>query len=169
MFPIDLRFWGQIMLFFLSFCLFFNGFLYFFKWKNTMEARKKPLPSVSPPRLFLRVEDRGRKRCPCLNEAKIGSRVALQRNRQIIPTPRVDVCVRVCTCVCLGGAVRKAQPKLFHLGGHSGANNFKIPPKTHTHVHAHMQKSRVGQTRCSSHADQRKSCRTSAEEKRFHV
>lgn len=106
-----------------------------------MEAKKKSaLPPASPPpspRLFLRVEDRGRKRCPCLNEAKIGSRVALQRNRQIIPTPRVDVCVRACVW---GGAVRKAQPKLFHLGGgHSGANNFKIPPRTHTHVHAHMQ------------------------------
>lgn len=98
---LDLSFRGQIKLFVVSCLLFLMDFFV----EITMEARdygceEKASPLFSP-RLFLRVEDRGRKRCPCLNEAKIGSRVALQRNRQIIPTPRVDVCVCACACACV--------------------------------------------------------------------
>lgn len=73
------------------------------------------------------VEDRGRKRCLCLNEAKIGSRVALQRNRQIIPTPSV--------CVCVGngwGGRWGRERQNFSIWGATNKTSNAIPPKTHT-------------------------------------
>lgn len=82
-----------------------------------------PNPYTSRP--FLRAEDRGRKYCLCLNETKIGSRVELQRNRQIIPTPSV--------CVCEEG-----RAKTFPFGGPQRHKQiFKRYPTQDTHADIH--------------------------------
>lgn len=103
------------------------------------------------------VEDRGRKCCLCLNEAKIGSRVALQRNRQIIPTPSLCVCMYVSNG---RGSDEEGSVKTFPFGGpQQRKQNFKRDPTQDnpTHTYRDRQISTKGQTCCLSHS----ACRSS--------
>lgn len=85
--------------------------------------------------------ERGRKRSLCLSEAKIGSRVELQRNRQIIPTPSVwvQVCVgsgRRGRAGRGGGEEGRAETFPF-VGPQQRKQNFKHNPTQDNPTHAH--------------------------------